>query len=79
MASSPEKRKRDSKKAGEYWDIRKCILITPETDLEQLNVLAEAKGFILDNPLRKNAGLFTLDAFRVPDEHIQKRIDGINA
>ena len=52
-------------------DVRKFILLTPEVDKESIFQLAKKLGFEINNPDGKDAVLFTLDAFDVPEEKVQ--------
>jgi hypothetical protein len=65
-------------KVGDSWDLHKYVLIMPEADLNRFIKLSEEKGFTLTNPLRKNFGLFTLNAIGVPHEEVNQVIDDLN-
>lgn len=59
-------------------DVRKFILLTPEVDKESIFQLAKKLGFEINNPDGKDAVLFTLDAFDVPEEKVNNILDRIN-
>ena len=59
-------------------DIRKFILITPEMDKEAIFEMAKKFGFVINNPLKKDTGFFTLDAMGIQIEQFDDVIDKIN-